>query len=307
MEAHFETTLFIRNIFDSIVDLVPSIRLEIKKDGLYVCCIETNGCCIVSMFISEKDMEYKVSKETEITIQLSNILKKLKEMDKLKPITFKYKDGDDKIYFSQTNASGRASRHNSRLLSVDIDTTPIPDDIEFYAEVNISTDELSKILKILLISNEVCRISSFKNKKLLVLSSNGEFDSGREELPIDDDSIITDNQQSYFSIPYLVKFLKAGPLSKNAKICLAKDNPICIKFEVYNSYIHYYLSPKIEDENDVAQLGDEEKDDGPKIDMIKLDSDSESEYEEVMVTDSEGEESDDSKENQKEEIISDSE
>jgi hypothetical protein len=126
-------------------------------------------------------------------------------------------------------------------------------------------------------------------------------------LPIDDDSIINDSQSAYFSIPYLVKFLKAGPLSRNAKICLSKDNPLCIKFEIYDSYIHYYLSPKIEDENDVAQLGDEEKDDEPKIDMIKLDSDSESEYEEVMVTDSEDEESE-TKEiyNENEEIISDS-
>jgi proliferating cell nuclear antigen len=303
MEAQFDTTLFIRNIFDSISDLIPSVRLEIRKDGWNICCVETNGCCIVSMFISKDDMKpYKITKETDIVIQLPNILKKLKEMDKCKSLKIKYKEDGDRLYFSQTKGNGRASEHQSCLLSVDIDTSVVPD-IKNYAEVNFQTEELSKILKILSISSEVCKISSLKNKQSLVFSSCGEFDSGREVVPIpDDDSFIIDNHHDSFSIPYMIKFMKASALSNEAKICLSKDNPICIKYKFENSFINYYLSPKVADDDEEDEEVDEKD---VKIDMIKLDSGSDSEYEEILVTDNE--ESEDEDNVYKEEIISDSE
>jgi len=285
MEVQFESTLFIRNLLDSIADLVPAIRLEIRKNGLNVCCMETNGCCIVSMFISEKDMKYKITKETEIMIQLQNLLKKLKEMDKNKPLKMSYKEGGDILYFSQTDANGRNSKHNTKLLTCDEEPKINIPDMKCCAEVNIEPFELTKILKMLLISNEVCKISTIKNKQLIIFSSNGMFDSGREEIPVDKDSI-TDDYYDYFSIPYFIKFMKASLLCpESVKLCLSKDNPMCIKFCVSNSYIHFYLSPKVKDNEDVAQQGEE----GDEIIQDKNDKngdDSSSEYEDVVVTDS---------------------
>lgn len=313
MEAQFDTTLFIRNIFDSVADLIPSVRLEIRKDGLRVCCVEMNGCCIVSLYISEKDMKgYTYDEETDIMIKLQDVLKKLKEMDKSRPLKLVYKKEKDAIYFSQTKANGRTSRHESKLIMVDIENMEIPK-VKYYAEVNMPVAELSSILKVLLISNETCKITTLTNKRLLVLSSNGEFGSGREEYPIEDnDSFINENDHDYFSIPYMIKFLKAGVISPEVKICLSKDNPLCLQYGLGSGYIHYYLSPKVEDENDVAQQGDIENDE-VKVDVIKIDN-SDTEVEELNVSDTDEEESEESEDKKpeykdadhKEEIVSDS-
>lgn len=281
MEVVFESTIIIRNIFESIEGLITTIKLDIKKDGIYVNNLDNNGCSFVCLYISDKDTKkYTFIENVNITIDLSTLNKMLKDMEQYKPISIKYKKGDEKINISQTKDNSNKSKHSIRLSSIEIESIEIPS-ISLCAEITMSSQELKKIFNKLLLYNDCCKITTLKNRKMIVFSSNGDFGSGLEDYLIDDKtSSIKEYNYDFYTLSYLIKFMKAMNVSESVKICIAKDMPISIQFYFNNSYIKFYLAPKIRDSTDISQQGENIIDD---IEVEK--EESESEYEEVLVSD----------------------
>lgn len=52
-----------------------------------------------------------------------------------------------------------------------------------------------------------------------------------------------------FSLKYLVNFCKASGLSESVKLCLSNEVPLLVEYGLANnSYLRFYLAPKIGDE-----------------------------------------------------------
>ncbi|KAL9101847.1 MAG: hypothetical protein Q9187_009193, partial [Circinaria calcarea] len=52
-----------------------------------------------------------------------------------------------------------------------------------------------------------------------------------------------------FSLKYLVNFCKASGLSSSVKLCLSNEVPLLVEYTLAsNSYLRFYLAPKIGDE-----------------------------------------------------------
>lgn len=52
-----------------------------------------------------------------------------------------------------------------------------------------------------------------------------------------------------FSLKYLVNFCKASGLSDRVKLCLSDEVPLLVEYALSNnSYLRFYLAPKIGDE-----------------------------------------------------------
>jgi proliferating cell nuclear antigen len=52
-----------------------------------------------------------------------------------------------------------------------------------------------------------------------------------------------------FSLKYLVNFCKASSLSESVKLCLSNEVPLLVEYALTsNSYLRFYLAPKIGDE-----------------------------------------------------------
>lgn len=53
-----------------------------------------------------------------------------------------------------------------------------------------------------------------------------------------------------FALRYLKSFSKAAPLSDRVSLCLSRDVPLLVKYEIPEfGSLSYYLAPKIDDES----------------------------------------------------------
>lgn len=258
MEIGFKSASYIINILSSIVNLIPIIKLKIIDDGLYINCIESNGCSIIILLISKKDIDiFKITEKKTLILDIKLLIDTLSKMDKLNPIKLIQKKSKDKLYISQKNINGRNSSCSMSLLSVDIQSMEIPE-MEYGWKLTISSNELLKILEKLMLFSETCKISSDKNNNCIIFSSNSVFGYSKEEVPLNENNKIDDDVFNYFPLPYLIKFMKANKLSNNTYIYMTNEKPILLKYKFENSYLKFYLAPKIPDEIDEVILEEEE-------------------------------------------------
>jgi proliferating cell nuclear antigen len=295
MDIQFKSASTINEIFNGIVDLIPILRMDVKEDGVYVNCLETNGVSFVDLYIAKTDMKkYKVDDETlTIMLDLKFLLKILCKLDKANPVRFVFKSNEDKITITQNK-----SKYTISLIDIDIKVIPIPT-LTNVASVHMSSNVLKDTFDKLSLFSDTCRITSLKTKQALVLSSNGVFGSGREEFKIDGLSVITDTYFDFFPLPYLIKFMKANKVSSEVTLNLVKNKPVAVNFNVFeNSHLQFYLAPKVADVSDVSQqdldedddvASDDDEKDEDSDDAIVSDSDSEYENVEVLVSDSDDE------------------
>lgn len=285
MNIQFESASSIAEVFNGIVDLIPILRMDVKPNGLYVNCLETNGCSFVDLYIASTDMkQYNIDDDENvlsIMLDLKFLLKILSKLSKTDPVRFIFKTGDDKITITQ-----HKSKYTISLIDIDIKVIQIPS-LERVASVRMSSTVLKDTFDKLSLFSDTCRITSLKNKQSIVFSSNGPFGSGREEITKSKDSTITESYFDFFPLPYLIKFMKANKVSSHVSINLVKHKPVSIKFDVFiDSHLQFYLAPKVADTTDISQQELEEDDDVETNNESESDSDSGYEDIQVLVSDS---------------------
>jgi proliferating cell nuclear antigen len=60
-----------------------------------------------------------------------------------------------------------------------------------------------------------------------------------------------------FALRYLNSFAKATPLAGRVKLCLARDMPISVSYEISDmGSLSFFLAPKIEDEDAMEGEGE---------------------------------------------------
>lgn len=296
MDIQFESADQITAVFNGVVDLVPIIKMSMKPDGIHVLCLEQNNCAYIDLFFNKDDlMNYRVDKELDVTFDLKLFLKILSKMNKADPLRLLYKIDTEKINIIQRKSNGKQSKYTIQLIDIPIESIDIPEQ-KLDSHVNMSSVDLKNTFEKLTLFSETCKITSLNKKQVMVLSSNGDFGSGREEFPVNQHSKITDTFYGFFPLPYLIKFMKAEKIAHQVDVCMIKNKPLSLHFNFENSYLRFYLAPKVPDETDIGQQGLEEEDElteEQKEEEEKKYEDSESEYEEVLVTDSEESEEED--------------
>ena len=285
MNIQFKSAGQITEVFNGIVDLLPIVKMVMTPAGISIKCLETNNISFIDLLISKDDMKsYVVEEEnSSITFDLKLLLKILSKMNRTSPFRLHHVHGSDTFKLSQLTKDYTLS-----LIDIEIQGIDVPER-ENEVVVSIPSLKLKDTFETLLLFSETCRISALSTRKTLVLSSHGDFGSGREEYEIDEDDKITNTFYEFFPLPYLVKFMKAMKVSSHVNICMNRGKPVSLQFNYDNSYLRFYLAPKVSDDTDVSQQGPEEDDvlDVPVVEEDVVDGDgSESEYEEVMVTDS---------------------
>jgi proliferating cell nuclear antigen len=289
MNVQFKSAGQITEVFNGIVDLLPIVKMVMTPGGISIKCIETNNISFIDLLIAKDDLKsYVVEHENStITFDLKLLLKILGKMNRTSPFRLRHLHDSDKLKVSQLT-----KEYTLSLIDIDIQAIDVPDR-ENDVVVSVPSLKLKDTFETLLLFSETCRISALSTRKSLVVSSHGDFGSGREEYEADEDDKITTTFYEFFPLPYLVKFMKAMKVSSHVNICMNRGKPVSFQFDYDNSYLRFYLAPKVSDDTDVSQQGPEEDDVVDVPEETKGDDGSESEYEEVMVTDSDSDSEDD--------------
>src|ERR1043165_326917 len=198
----------IKKVIESTRELVTDVNIEFTESGIKFTSMDSAHVALVSVFLESKSFENY--KETEYKIQLLNI-------------------DQEKLNIPST---------------------------EYSVIIDMPSDELKRIFSDQNVICETVKMTVEQNKKMVKFTSLGDFNNEcinilkEKEGGFDDEIIIKagNDINDLFSLKYLLLFTKASSLTHRVQICLESNMPILIKYEHEQTYIHYYLAPKIDEE-----------------------------------------------------------
>jgi proliferating cell nuclear antigen len=188
----------------------------------------------------------------KITLDLKFVLKVISKFQKDSELCFKHVLGENNITLIQKN-----TMFHITMVDSDIAVTNVPDQ-EYVGDVNVRSSDLKDVVDTLELYTDTCVVTILKNKGQFILSGKGVFGEGHRSFNLSSDcgkqSFITKTYTDFFPISFLSKFMKSYKLSKSVNVCMVENHPIMIHFPVSKqSYIRYYVAPKVPDDTDSSQ------------------------------------------------------
>ena len=256
MEAIFHTASELHDIFNGMSDLIPTVRLDVSKHGIQMNCVGQHGVSFVNLLLSMDYFKYFTVDEDDKThiliLDLKFVLKVVSKFQKDNEVCLKYNGLDNYITLIQNNTVFKVTMVDKEF---DDMRAPEPD---LVGDVFVDSHELKDFIETLQLYTETCAITILKNKKEFIMSGKGVYGEGHRIFKIESNcgkgSSIRTTTTNYFPTSYLIKFLKSYKLSSTVRVGIVENQPIMLHFQISNqSYLRYYVSPKVPDETDSAQ------------------------------------------------------
>lgn len=258
LEARLEQGGVLKRVVDSIKDLVQDCNFDCNDTGIALQAMDNSHVALVSMMLkAEAFNPYRCDRNISLGVNLTSLTKVLRAAANDDVITLKAEDGPDVLGMTfESPNNDRISEYDLKLMDIDQEHLGIPD-TEYAATVALPAAEFRRICTDLSAMSESVSIEASKDG--IKFSCNGDIGNGSVTLrgqnevgkPENDVKIeLTEPVSLTFSLKYLVNFCKASALSTQVKICLSNEVPLLVEYEIDsgNSYLRFYLAPKIGDE-----------------------------------------------------------
>mmetsp|Transcript_3606 Transcript_3606/g.10225 ORF Transcript_3606/g.10225 Transcript_3606/m.10225 type:complete len:222 (+) Transcript_3606:228-893(+) len=201
---------------------------------------------------------FRCDRSMPLGINLQSMAKVLKCCNKDDIVTLKAEDDGDSISFMfESNQQDKISDFELKLMDIDSEHLGIPE-TEYKATVTMPASEFTRICNDLSILGETVAISVGKDG--VKFSVTGEMGTGnmtvrdnnsadvKEEERVDID--MEEPVNLNFALRYLKSFSKAAPLADRVELCLSRDVPLLVKYNIQDvGHLSFYLAPKIDDES----------------------------------------------------------
>jgi len=168
-------------------------------------------------------------------------------------------NGDTLTLMFESEKQERISDFDLKLMSIESEHLGIPDQ-DYSAEACMPSGEYQRIARDLSSIGDSVLISA--TKEGIKFSTTGDIGTANVTLrhsttaDKEEDKTIIDLREPValtFALRYLNNFAKATPLSNTVKVGLTKDLPVNVEYTIADmGYIKYYLAPKIDEEEMVA-------------------------------------------------------
>lgn len=251
------------------------IKLYICTDGIKVYATNPSNTIFISSVLScDSFNEYDLVKEIEIALNLKILTKILNRAEITDSIKFLYDPDDEDVLKVQLENSNRLSEFNINLIHLDTSIQIIPE-LNHPIHLDIHVPRLQSICNdIDLIESTEITFRSVRNNKLKITSS-GDYGNYKIKLKenskcvrkisskklignkickisVEDDEYILYPYKTpinvSFSINMIEHILDVNPLVDKVKLSIGNNLPLLAYAEFEdNSFISYYVSPKITD------------------------------------------------------------
>ncbi|MCJ1261952.1 hypothetical protein MMC22_001821 [Lobaria immixta] len=244
-------------VVDVIKDLVQDCNFDCNDSGIALQAMDNSHIALVSMMLkAESFSPFRCDRNLALGINLSSLMKVLRCAQNDDILTLKAEDAPDVVNLVfESSESDRLSEYDIKLMDIDQEHLGIPD-TEYAATISMPSTELQRICKDLSALSESVQIEA--TKEGIKFSCTGDIGNGavtlRSHTNIDKPDLNVEISLSEpvaltFSLKYLVNFCKASALSGSVKLCLSNEVPLLVEYELAsNSYLRFYLAPKIGDE-----------------------------------------------------------
>ena len=238
-----DSTDTLRKLLLLVNDLIEDVNMMFTEDGVRIQTMDSSHVCLTSVNVDKVHFkEYVMKQQVNIGIKLSNIIRVLACMEN-ETVAFEYHEEfpDEFVIRSKTN--------HVRLKTIDIDSEEmeIPD-MDVDVEIDADAGTIQKYLKNIASFGDTIRFYTDNND--VNMSTTGDI--GSVVMNIHDQNVkISGPLSASFSTRFLITFAKAANISKRVLIKLVNENPVVFEYEFdKNSWIRFFLAPKITDEDD---------------------------------------------------------
>ncbi|KAL8825302.1 MAG: hypothetical protein Q9191_004498 [Dirinaria sp. TL-2023a] len=230
--------------------------------------MDNSHVALVSMMLkAESFSPFRCDRNIALGINLSSLMKVLRCAQNEDILTLKAEDAPDVVNLVfESSESDRLSEYDIKLMDIDQEHLGIPE-TEYSATISMPSSEFQRICRDLMALSESGAnsptlegfyVAIEATKEGVKFSCSGDIGNGAvtlrshtsvEKPEQDVDISLSEPVALTFSLKYLVNFCKASGLSSKVKLCLSNEVPLLVEYALAsNSYLRFYLAPKIGDE-----------------------------------------------------------
>ncbi len=245
MKLTLAETKYFRDSISIIADLVTDARFEISKEAISLVAMDpANVAMVIFKLLSTTFIEYKVDKETKLTINLNSLKQVLRRIKPNDTLTLEEEDNKLKI----TLKSSTKRTFFLPILELEEKEQKIPS-LDFKAHVETLSSILNDAIEDADIIGE--SVSFIVEPKKFMLSATGDLNKAVTE--IDPDKIThietKDPVKAKYSVEYLKKMIQGSKIADKVALKLGKDYPLRLDYGIKDKVqLSFILAPRVEND-----------------------------------------------------------
>jgi proliferating cell nuclear antigen len=238
---------YLKDSVSIISELVNEASFKIKPNSMELVAMDpANVAMVIFKMLSSAFTEYKVEKETDIAINLTNlkqILRRAKSSDSLV-----MEIEEDKLKITLQGNSTRT--FYLPIIDIEEKEQRIPD-LHFPVTIKTKTGVRNDAIEDVDVVAE--SVSFMVEPKKLTILAEGDLSKAKIEIPSKGDTIIVsdtpDKVKAKYSIEYLKKMITASKLAEEVTIQFNKDYPLKLEYKsVDKLFMSFILAPRVEND-----------------------------------------------------------
>lgn len=238
---------YLKDSVSIISELVNEASFKIKTNSVELIAMDpANVAMVIFKLLSSAFTEYVVEKETDISINLTNlkqILRRAKSSDSLS-----IEIEEEKLKITLTGGSTRT--FYLPILDIEDKDQRVPD-LHFPVTIKTRTEILTDAIDDVDVVAE--SVSLMVEPKKMTIMAEGDLSKAKIEIPSTGDTIIVsdtpDKIKAKYSIEYLKKMMSASKIADEVTIQFNKDYPLKLEYKsVDKVFLSFILAPRVEND-----------------------------------------------------------
>lgn len=242
---------------DYFSDLLKAIQavadegtFKITGEGMRLVAMDPAHISLVDFELSNSAAEeYECEGELQMTVNLSELIKLLKNVKSGESLTLSYNDSDKRLDIIIVDATGSKQRIFTFNTLETVEARSVTPKLSFDAKARISSKAVREAIRDCKALSDYVKVTI--NPEEVILAAKGELGGAQIKFSKAGAAIYeieTDKEVwAHFSINYLEKIIKAGSaLSDELVMELTTNKPIKLGFPIPSGRLEYLIAPRIE-------------------------------------------------------------
>lgn len=238
-------------LVETVHELCREVNFHCGPNGIWMQAMDSSHVCVITFNLDAEGFKhFECESDMKIGINLSNLIRVLKCIDKDDEITMQYTSESDVMQISYSNESKkRRGTFDMRLMDIEADMIDISD-FEHAALVTLSSSEYAKLMRDLASIGDNLLITADVEEGV-TLRTSGDCGVASIRLEKTEKMEIHKHASTLYAIRYLNTFAKASALSDEVDMYITPDMPIRLSFKLADmGMLQFYLAPKMGDDDD---------------------------------------------------------
>jgi len=239
---------YLKESISIISDLVNEARFKVTPNAIELVAMDpANVAMVIFKLLSSSFTEYDVKKDTEITINLSNLKQVLRRASQRDMLTLELSE-DSRLQIQLKSNTTRT--FNLPIIELEEKEQKIPD-LKFPVTIKTSSSILNEAIADVDIVGESVAFIAEPGK--FTLLAEGDLNQARIEIKEDEATKVSTNSdekiKAKYSIEYLKKMINGSKLSDDVIIQFNKDYPLKLEYKTVDKVmLSFILAPRVEND-----------------------------------------------------------